>query len=360
MRCSRNAKIKLQPRQPNKLCSNRYMNHRNTSCLTVLGAGSWGTALAMLLARNGHTVKLWDRDSQHIHALNSERLNQRYLPGIPLPENVQPTTDLEVALNDTGFVISVIPSSGFREVLKKIGSVRQALNFVWASKGLEPGTGKFLHEVVAEELPDNANIAALSGPSFATEVAKGLPTAVTVASNNIEYADTVARLFHCPSFRAYTSGDLIGVELGGSIKNVLAIAAGISDGLGYGANARAALITRGLAEIMRLGTCLGGKRETFMGLAGVGDLVLTCTDDQSRNRRLGLALGRGVALDKAVEEIGQAVEGLHTAGELDAVARQHGVDMPITHQVKRVLFDNEPAASAVDALLAREAKPEAV
>jgi len=315
----------------------------------------------MLLARNGHKVNLWDRDDRHIRALNDNRENQRYLPGIPLPEGVHPVTNLEHALKDAKFLLSVVPSSGFREVLKKIGSSHTAaLNFIWASKGLEPGTGKFLHEVVAEELPDDANIAAISGPSFATEVAKGLPTAVTVASNNIEYADTVARLFHCPSFRAYTSGDLIGVELGGSIKNVLAIAAGISDGLGYGANARAALITRGLAEIMRLGTCLGGKRETFMGLAGVGDLVLTCTDDQSRNRRLGLALGRGVALDKAVEEIGQAVEGLHTAGELDAVARQHGVDMPITHQVKRVLFDNEPAASAVDALLAREAKPEAV
>jgi glycerol-3-phosphate dehydrogenase (NAD(P)+) len=315
----------------------------------------------MLLARNGHTVKLWDRDSQHINVLNNDRVNQRYLPGIPLPENLEPVCELDDAVINADFILSVVPSSGFREVLKKISSiVNPSLNFIWASKGLEPGTGKFLHEVVAEELPDDTRFAALSGPSFATEVAKSLPTAVTVASDDIEYANTVARLFHCPSFRAYTSDDLIGVELGGSIKNVLAIAAGISDGLGYGANARAALITRGLAEIMRLGTKLGGKRETFMGLAGVGDLVLTCTDDQSRNRRLGLALGRGVALDKAVKDIGQAVEGLHTAGELDAVARRHGVDMPITHQVKRVLFDNEPAASAVDALLAREAKPEAV
>jgi glycerol-3-phosphate dehydrogenase (NAD(P)+) len=337
------------------------MNPSHCSCISVLGAGSWGTALTILLARNGHKVKLWDRDSQHIHALNNDRVNQRYLPGIPLPENVQAVSDLEDALTDTSFTLSVVPSSGFREVLKKTSSiVNPSLNFIWASKGLEPGTGKFLHEVVTEELADDANIAVLSGPSFATEVAKGLPTAVTVASENIEYANTVAKLFHCPSFRAYTSDDLIGVELGGSIKNVLAIAAGISDGLGYGANARAALITRGLAEIMRLGTRLGGKRETFMGLAGVGDLVLTCTDDQSRNRRLGLALGRGVALDKAVKDIGQAVEGLHTARELDTMAERLGVDMPITHQVKRVLFDNEPAASAVDALLAREAKPEAV
>lgn len=315
----------------------------------------------MLLARNGHKVKLWDHDNQHVLALSKDRVNQRYLPGIPLPDNVQPVSDLEDSLTDSDFILSAVPSSGFRSVLKKISSIANPpINFIWASKGLEPGTGKFLHEVVTEELTENAAIAALSGPSFAAEVAKGLPTAVTIASENIEYASIVARLFHCPSFRAYTSDDLIGVELGGSIKNVLAIAAGISDGLGYGANARAALITRGLAEIMRLGKCLGGKRETFMGLAGVGDLVLTCTDDQSRNRRLGLALGRGVALDKAVSDIGQAVEGLHTAREISAVAEHHGVDMPITYQVKRILFENESAADAVDALLARESKPEAV
>ena len=189
-------------------------------------------------------------------------------------------------------------------------------------------------------------------------MARGLPTAVTVASRNTDYATTVAALFHCLRFRAYTCEDTVGVELGGSAKNVLAIAAGISDGLGYGANARAALITRGLAEIMRLGAHLGGHRETFMGLAGVGDLVLTCTDDQSRNRRLGLAVGRGVALDKAVADIGQAVEGLHTARELDALAERCGVEMPITHEVRRVLFDGEPAAAAVDNLLARESKPE--
>ncbi len=337
------------------------MNPGHSSCLAVLGAGSWGTALAMLLARNGHKVQLWDHDSEHVLALSKDRVNQRYLPDIPLPEKVQPVSDLKDALAGAAFILCVVPSSGFRSVLKKVRSIRNPpFNFIWASKGLEPGTGKFLHEVVTEELTDNATIAALSGPSFATEVAKGLPTAVTIASENIEYAGIVAKLFHCPRFRAYTSDDLIGVELGGSIKNVLAIAAGISDGLGYGANARAALITRGLAEIMRLGTRLGGKRETFMGLAGVGDLVLTCTDDQSRNRRLGLALGSGVALDKAVNDIGQAVEGLHTARELNAVAAHYGVDMPITYQVTRILFDNEPAAAAVDALLAREAKPESI
>jgi glycerol-3-phosphate dehydrogenase (NAD(P)+) len=327
--------------------------------ITVLGAGSWGTALAMLLARNGHTVQLWDRDTAHIHALREQRVNQRYLPGIELPEGVQPFDDMHSALQASDYILVVVPSAGFRDVLQKTRAhLGAAFNLIWASKGLEPGTGKFLHQIVDEELPGHSDIAVVSGPSFAKEVARGLPTAVTVASKNTSYATRVAELLHCPRFRAYTCEDVIGVELGGSIKNVLAIAAGISDGLGYGANARAALITRGLAEIMRLGTCLGGQRETFMGLAGVGDLVLTCTDDQSRNRRLGLALGRGVELDKAVAEIGQAIEGLHTAKELDALADRCGVEMPITRQVRRVLFDGEPPVSAVDALLARDAKPE--
>ena len=254
-----------------------------------------------------------------------------------------------------------VPSAGFRPVLQKIRSViGPAFNLIWASKGLEPGSAKFLHQVVDEELPGHGATAVLSGPSFAREVALGLPTAVTVASENSDYADTVVKLFHCARFRAYTSNDVIGVELGGSIKNVLAIAAGISDGLGYGANARAALITRGLAEIMRLGMKLGGRQETFMGLAGVGDLVLTCTDDQSRNRRLGLAIGRGAALEQAVADIGQAIEGLHTARELAALADAQQVDMPITQQVKRVLYDGESAATAVDALLARQPKAEAL
>jgi glycerol-3-phosphate dehydrogenase (NAD(P)+) len=244
-------------------------------------------------------------------------------------------------------------------VLQKARShLGASFNLIWASKGLEPGTGKFLHQIVDEELPGHADIAAVSGPSFASEVARGLPTAVTVASKNAGYARTVAALFHCLRFRTYTCEDIVGVELGGSVKNVLAIAAGVSDGLGYGANARAALITRGLAEIMRLGARLGSQPETMMGLSGVGDLVLTCTDDQSRNRRLGLALGRGIPLEKAVADIGQAVEGLHTAKELDTLAERYGVDMPITVEVKRVLFDSEPAVTAVDNLLARESKPE--
>jgi glycerol-3-phosphate dehydrogenase (NAD(P)+) len=325
------------------------------SVITVLGAGSWGTALSMLLARNGHAVRLWDHNAGHIDALNKDRENQRHLPGIPLPDSVHPFVDLHSALDGGNFVLVVVPSAGFREVLKKARAhLGASFNLIWASKGLEPGTGKFLHQVVDEELPGHADIAAVSGPSFATEVARGLPTAVTVASKNTDYARTVAELFHCLRFRAYTCQDIVGVELGGSVKNVLAIAAGISDGLSYGANARAALITRGLAEIMRLGNRLGSQRETLMGLSGVGDLVLTCTDDQSRNRRLGLALGRGIALEKAVADIGQAIEGLHTARELEALAERYAVDMPITAEVKRVLFDGEGAVTAVDNLLAPE------
>jgi len=313
----------------------------------------------MLLARNGHSVRLWDRDGGHLRDIAERRENRRYLPGIPVPANVTPVDDLVAALGGTDYVLVVVPSAGFRDILQHTRThLGNRFNLIWASKGLEPGSGKFLHQIVDEELPGHSAIAALSGPSFAAEVARCLPTAVTVASKNAAYATAVAALFHCPRFRAYTCDDVIGVELGGSIKNVLAIAAGISDGLGYGANARAALITRGLAEIMRLGTRLGGQRETFMGLAGVGDLVLTCTDDQSRNRRLGLALGRGVSLDKAVADIGQAIEGLHTARELDALAHQHGVEMPITGQVKRVLFEHEPAAVAVENLLTRDPKPE--
>lgn len=337
------------------------MNEQPSTVITVLGAGSWGTALAMLLARNGHHVNLWDRDISHIDALRKSHVNERYLPGIEMPANIYPIDELGEAISTSDYVLVVVPSAGFRDVLRSTRKLAGgSFNLIWASKGLEPGSGKFLHEIVDEELPGHKDIAVLSGPSFATEVAKGLPTAVTVASKNTAYANQVAALFHCPRFRAYTCDDVVGVELGGSIKNVLAIAAGISDGLGYGANARAALITRGLAEIMRLGHCLGGHRETFMGLAGVGDLVLTCTDDQSRNRRLGLALGRGVELEQAVKDIGQAVEGLHTAKELDALAGQYEIEMPITRQVKRVLFDNEPAAAAVDVLLAREAKAESV
>lgn len=325
----------------------------------MLGAGSWGTALAMLLARNGHRVQLWDRDAAHIRALRDQGCNQRHLPGIPLPEGISPEPDFDSAARDCDHILVAVPSGGFRETLERLRQTGPVpLRLIWASKGLEPGSGRFLHQVVAEALPDAQPHAALSGPSFAVEVARGLPTAVTVASPDATYAAEAAALFHGERFRTYTSTDLVGVELGGAAKNVLAIAAGISDGMGYGANARAALITRGLSEIMRLGTRLGGQPETFMGLAGVGDLVLTCTDDLSRNRRLGLALGRGESIESASARIGQAIEGKETARELDALARELGVEMPITAQVKAVLCDGVSPANAVRALLTRDARPE--
>ena len=327
--------------------------------VTVLGAGSWGTALAMLLARNGFEIRLWDRDQEHIQALLTQHSNEHYLPGIALPDGLTPVSDLNTALEQCDYVLVAVPSAGFRGMLQKIKAcIGPDFRLIWATKGLEPGSGTFLHQIVDDELPGHPASAVLSGPSFAGEVARGLPTAVTVASRDPQFAEAAARLFHAPNFRAYTSNDVVGVELGGSIKNVLAIAAGISDGLGYGANARAALITRGLSEIMRLGEKLGGKRETFMGLSGVGDLILTCTDNQSRNRRLGLALGKGIPRDRAVEEIGQAVEGLHTARELSELAQKLGVSVPIVDHVKQVLFDGMQASFAVEALLSREQKAE--
>ncbi len=335
------------------------MNSRAGVGVAVLGAGSWGTALGILLARNGHSVNLWSHQRQEIEALQRDRSNERYLPGIPLPDRLQPVFPLQDAVRDCDYLLVAVPSRAFRTVLQQIAALKTARRrLAWATKGLEAGSGKFLHQIFEEELGDGWVSAVISGPSFAAEVARGLPTAVTVASADTAFADRVADSLHGSSFRAYTCDDVIGVELGGAAKNVLAIAAGISDGLGFGANARAALVTRGLAEIMRLGEALGGRRDTFMGLAGVGDLVLTCTDDQSRNRRLGMALGRGEALDAAMTHIGQAVEGVHTAAEVLAHARKRAVDMPITEQVCRVLHAGASPAAAVEILLTRDKKVE--
>ena len=330
-----------------------------SATVAVLGAGSWGTALAMLLGRNGFAVRLWDRDADHIAAMALQRTNQRYLPGIPLPDPVAPLAELGSALAGAGFVLIAVPSAGFRTVLKQTrDEIGASFNLIWASKGLEPGSGRFLHEVVEEELPGATSIAALSGPSFATEVARGLPTAVTIASQDTAYAQRVAELFHCAQFRAYTSDDVIGVELGGSVKNVLAVATGICDGMGLGNNARAALITRGLAEMMRLGRALGAKPRTLTGLTGVGDLVLTCTGDLSRNRQLGLALGAGKTVDEAVAEIGQVVEGVKTAAEIWRLAGRLGVDMPISEQVYGIIHKGRDPNQSVRELLAREPKSE--
>ena len=332
-----------------------------THPIVVLGAGSWGTALAMHLAGSGHHVLLWGNEPEHMQLLAEQRCNQQYLPDVPFPELLQVTADLEQAMASPAWVLIAIPSYAYRPFLQKNASLFKAeIGIAWASKGLEHGSGKLIHQVVAEELPHCKLTAVMSGPTFAGEVARNLPTSITVASESESFSKQLTDDLHSGRFRVYRSHDLIGVELGGALKNVLAIAAGAADGLGFGANTRAALITRGLAEMMRLGAAMGGKRETFMGLAGVGDLILTCTDNQSRNRRTGLLLAQGKTLEQVHTEIGQAIEGIKTAKEVVSLARQHGVEVPISEQVYRVLYENCPIEEAVQALLSRKSSQETI
>lgn len=327
--------------------------------VAVLGAGSWGTALGLLLARNGHGVQLWGHDAAQCAQLARARENAHHLPGIRFPDSLHIEANLaRLAAASRQFLIAV-PSHAFRATLKALKPhLDPGATLAWATKGLEPGSGKLLSAILAEELPALRAYGVVSGPSFAREVALNLPTALTAASRDTTVAERIAQWLRNARVRVYTSTDVTGVQLGGAIKNVIAIAAGISDGLGFGANARAALITRGLAELTRLGLALGGRAETFMGLTGAGDLILTCTDDASRNRRLGLALGRGGGLPGILREIGQAVEGVATAREVYALARARQVDMPITEQVYRVLYENLSPQAAVEALFRRESKPE--
>lgn len=326
--------------------------------IAVLGAGSWGTALALLLCRNGHGVRLWGHDPAHIHALTHEGENRSFLPGFSLPGTLAPMATLDDALHGATAVLVVVPSQFFGAVLAQMAPVLPAdLGVAWATKGFEPDSGRLLHEVALEQLGPR-ELGILSGPSFAREVAVGLPTAITVAASTRTYAQRLADLVHGPRFRAYTQDDLVGVQVGGAAKNVIAIATGIADGLGFGANTRAALITRALAEIIRLGEAVGARRETFMGLAGLGDLVLTCTDDQSRNRRLGLALAAGRPAADAMAEIGQEVEGVVTARAVHAMAANHGVDMPISAEVHAVLYESRTPGEATRRLLERASKSE--
>ncbi len=326
--------------------------------VAVLGAGSWGTALAIHLARRGREVLLWGHRPDFVEELARERRNPRYLPDIPFPQELHPLPSLEEVLQRSGDLLLAVPVRGLRGLLDRIAAQPPpGLSLAWSCKGLEAGTRKLVHQVV-EEVLGPVQGAVVSGPTFAAEVARGLPSALTVASREPHTAQHWAEHLHGDGMRAYTTDDLVGVELGGAVKNVMAIAAGISDGLGFGANARAALITRALAEMMRLGVAMGGRRETFMGLAGLGDLVLTCTDDQSRNRRFGLALARGCTPDQARESIGQAVEGEKTTFEVAALARELEIEMPITDQVAAVLRGRTTPAGAVESLLSRERKPE--
>lgn len=325
---------------------------KNTQ-VTVLGAGSYGTALALCFARKGSPVCLWGRDAEQIEAMAKERENKRYLPGIELPEALQLTSDLATAVEDARNIVVVVPSGGFAEVLQDIKPLMPAdARVAWATKGLEPGSGRLLFEVAEEILGHEHALAVLSGPTFAMEMAKGLPTAISMSSTDAQFVQELSDLLHCDrSFRVYTNDDFIGVQLGGVVKNVIAIGAGMADGIGFGANARTALITRGLAELTRLGLKLGAKPETFTGMAGLGDLILTCTDNQSRNRRFGLALGQGKSVDEAMQSIGQAVEGYRNTKEVVMLARRNDVEMPICEQIYDVLYgDTTPQQAAINLL----------
>jgi Glycerol-3-phosphate dehydrogenase len=330
-----------------------------TGPVAVLGAGSWGTALAALIARHGFPTVLWGRDPAVIAAIDGRHENPRYLPGIPLPEGLRATTGLAAALRDAGLVLVAVPSHAFGETLRALAPLRPPhAGVAWATKGFEPGTGRFLHEVAAEALGPGVPLAVVTGPSFAKEVAQGLPTALTVHGDDAAFVQSVADVLHGPSFRAYTGNDIRGAELGGAMKNVLAVATGVADGMSLGLNARAGLITRGLNEMLRLNAAMGGRPETLMGLAGLGDLVLTCTGDLSRNRRLGLALGRGQSIDEAVRGIGQVVESIQTADEVMRLAERHGVDLPIARNVRDVLHGDITPAEGLARLMARERKAE--
>jgi glycerol-3-phosphate dehydrogenase (NAD(P)+) len=327
--------------------------------ITILGAGAWGTALAINLSQR-HGVTLWGRDPAQLEQLAASRENARYLPGCVLPGNLRIESALDAALKNAELILSVVPTGALRTTLQAVKKIRAGVPLVWACKGFEAGSGKLPHAVVSEALGDDTLCGVLSGPSFALEVAQGKPAALTLASHDEAFARNTALQLHGPRLRVYSSHDVVGVELGGALKNIMAIAAGISDGMRLGHNARAALITRGLAEISRLGVKLGGQTGTFMGLTGLGDLVLTCTGDLSRNRKVGVELAQGKTLEKILHDLGHVAEGVTSAREAVRLAEQHHIDMPITSAVVHVLEGKAGPAAALDALLARDAKPEAL
>jgi glycerol-3-phosphate dehydrogenase (NAD(P)+) len=331
--------------------------------VAVLGAGSFGTALAIHLAQRGLVTTLWGRKAEAVIEMAAERENAVYLPGCKFPPSLNCEPDLAKAIGAGEHLLIAVPSHALRALLQDVvPHMQSGQGLILACKGLEPETGHLPHEVVAEVLVGNENpnrpLAVLSGPTFAREIGQGLPTAVTIASEDQAFATNVVEAFHYGGFRAYWTHDIVGVEIGGAVKNVIAIAVGMTDGLGLGANTRTALITRGLAEIMRLGEALGGQMETFMGLAGMGDLVLTCTDDQSRNRRMGLALASGKSVADAKADIRQVVEGVRVAPEVLRLAKRHEVDMPITEQVVRILAGECTPLEALRALATRPPRAE--
>jgi len=328
--------------------------------VSVIGAGSYGTALAITLARNGNPVVLWGHNPRHLERLQAERCNTEFLPEVAFPDNLRIEPSLTAAIAASQDILVVVPSHVFGEVLAQVKPCLTAgSRLVWATKGLEHETGRLLQDVAREILGPDIPLAVISGPTFAKELAAGMPTAIALASTDTLFAEQLQQKLHCgKSFRVYSNHDLVGVQLGGAVKNVIAIGAGISDGIGFGANARTALITRGLAEMSRLGAALGADPTTFMGMAGLGDLVLTCTDNQSRNRRFGMLLGQGNSVDVAEKSIGQVVEGYRNTKEVRALAARVGVEMPITEQIFQVLYCGKPAHEAALSLLGRERKDE--
>ena len=326
--------------------------------VSVLGAGSYGTALAISLARKGMRILLWGHEAEHVAALQQARCNDLFLPDVPFPDSLEVTSDLAYAVQASKTLLVVVPSHVFGDVLQRAKPYLAAETRVaWATKGLEPDSGRLLGDVAREVLGDGVPLAVISGPTFARELAAGLPTAIAVAATDGAFAEELSTLMHCgKSFRVYTNPDFIGLQLGGAVKNVIAIGAGLSDGLGFGANARTALITRGLVELQRLGIALGADAKTFMGMAGLGDLVLTCTDNQSRNRRFGMALGSGNSTEQAMAEIGQVVEGYRNTREVHLLAARLGVEMPICEQIYAILYEGKPPKEAALALLSRDKK----
>jgi glycerol-3-phosphate dehydrogenase (NAD(P)+) len=333
---------------------------RSSAPIAVLGAGSWGTALAIQFARTSRPTLLWGRDAAQLDALEHDRCNKRYLPDATFPSSLRIERDLAAVLKTTQDVVIAVPSHALRGLLEELVPLRAPeLRIAWATKGFELSTGLLPHQVAEQLLGNRVPTAVISGPTFAKEVGAGLPTAMTIAASDQAFARDLAESISGDYFRAYTSSDITGVEIGGAVKNVLAIGAGISDGLGFGANTRVALITRGLVEMTRLGVALGARKDTFMGLAGLGDLVLTCTDNQSRNRRFGLAIAAGASMEAAQKTIGQVVEGVLAARAVREVAARSNVEMPICEQLYRVVHEGLAPKAAVKELMSRALKPEA-
>jgi glycerol-3-phosphate dehydrogenase (NAD(P)+) len=327
--------------------------------IAVLGAGSWGTALAIQLARAGHHSRLWGRNPADMALLHEQNCNHRFLPGIEFPANLEVGADLPAMLRQADEILLAVPSHAFSEMLVQVAPhLREGQGVAWACKGLQPGTGRLLHQAARDIVGPDRPLAVVTGPSFAIEVARSLPTAVTVAGTEVLFCNRIAQALHSGNFRAYTSDDIVGAELGGAVKNVLAVATGIADGMGLGNNARAALITRGMAEMLRLGQALQASDKTLIGLAGLGDLVLTCTGDLSRNRRLGLDLGAGKSVADSLKKIGQVVEGVSTSEEIWRMAQGHRVEMPISEQVYGIIHQARSPEQCLRLLLQREQKPE--